>query len=1445
MVDKSHYNQPYPVNFVSTTRILKEGITPATSLYSLTPSDLSQTISYQDGLGRTFQIVGVGQSAGATPTDIISPVAHSKQGTIDTTFLPYAATLKDGRFKVNAIRNVAGVYTGSEQQAFYQNTAKVAQDGQPFARTISRTAPDGRVIEQGAAGAAWQPGGGTPHTVRNTIVVNTASYPVRLWKTDGTTTGNYPVKTVAVSITTDENGNQVRTFTNKLGQTVLKQVQLDETIETLVTPWLDTYYIYDNYGRLVCELPPRAMKVLGTAATLNAYHADAGELVYRYVYDAKGRLVEKKVPGAAWEYLIYDQFDRVVLTQDGNLRVTNDWRFVKYDYLNRPVFSGLYKNTVQTTRADVQNLIVTNYSGQFEIEQNNAAFHGYSNTTYPITNNTTPVTPLTVLSVNYYDHYNFDRAGAYDYKYDSLHFSGIPNTRNKNIRGLPTGSKKVIIDANGSVTTNWLISAVFYDQYERPVQVQSNNHLNFTVQDKTSILYDFVRTTKSKTTHTGPTTVNITRRYTFDHAGRVSGVYQTIDALPEQQLASYTYNALGQLIDKKLHNTGGSNFLQSIDYRYNIRGWLTSINNAQISNDGTLNDDTGDYFGMELSYNTAAGMSNTPYYNGNISAVKWKAIGTGTTGTTDQRSYKYEYDKSDKLETATFQANAGSAWTKEVGSLNEAMTYDHNGNILSLNRNHNLRGLSGITVTNTTQTIDNLTYTYRNSGKENQILKVEDAALTAGFKNGVVNGANEYTYATDGSMTKDENKGISTILYNLLGKPRQVTFTDGRTIAYTYGADGNKLKMGVTVSGVTTTTDYASGFVYTNNALSFFGSPEGRVVKNGSTYEQQYAISDHQGNTRVLFSMAKPANYYATATWEGNAYDSASHFTNVVAANKWNFPSANHTSGGTMAIRMNQTYKIGPAKSLAVYPGDKVDLEVWEYHEGESGFGTTGTPIATLITNVAGVFGGVSGAPDLSGAIYNGVNSAITGFGTGGNQGNNRPAAYFNYILFDKNYKVLSAGWQLAPATIFTKQKLSFATIDVKEAGFVFAWLSYDDDSNNWVYFDDFKVKHTKYNNVIQYNEYYPFGMQTAASWTRENVTGNNYLANGGTELNATSMVYDLDYRNYDPVLGRMNQVDPMAAKYPSLSPYNFSFNDPVTFADPNGADPMPGEPDHVAPWEKYTGRAVVNNQRVHDNVLYTTLQYSAAPLFDLATGGSLMNNPGSAGALLHDAAHLSETAYVQRYNTAGTWRLIDYFVDGDRSRYIDTELEVNIHGITRSYGFKDPSLVYDWNQVWRDYRAAVYVDPWDYVHGGLDAIGLVPVAGEVADGINALLYWGRGDNLNAGLSTAGMVPFAGWGATGLKVIRKAVKFADEVAAIKPDRIAHIMQGHHAWSKVFPNADWEKVKPLIQATMEYGSNVGYKGVSSKMMYYNGFKIQVVYTKIAGEIRISDAWVLTK
>jgi RHS repeat-associated protein len=146
-------------------------------------------------------------------------------------------------------------------------------------------------------------------------------------------------------------------------------------------------------------------------------------------------------------------------------------------------------------------------------------------------------------------------------------------------------------------------------------------------------------------------------------------------------------------------------------------------------------------------------------------------------------------------------------------------------------------------------------------------------------------------------------------------------------------------------------------------------------------------------------------------------------------------------------------------------------------------------------------------------------------------------------------------GTQLAPAATFTKQKLSFTTLNIKEAGYVFVYLSYDNDSNNWVYFDDLKVSHTK-SNVLQYNEYYPFGLQSNTSWTREG-NSNNFLYNDANELNQNSGWYETFFRGYDPILGRFHQVDPLAHASSSHTPYTYAFNDPVFYNDPNGDYPQ------------------------------------------------------------------------------------------------------------------------------------------------------------------------------------------------------------------------------------------------------------------------------------------------
>ena len=166
-----------------------------------------------------------------------------------------------------------------------------------------------------------------------------------------------------------------------------------------------------------------------------------------------------------------------------------------------------------------------------------------------------------------------------------------------------------------------------------------------------------------------------------------------------------------------------------------------------------------------------------------------------------------------------------------------------------------------------------------------------------------------------------------------------------------------------------------------------------------------------------------------------------------------------------------------------------------------------------------------------------------------------------NILLFDKDYKFLDAAWQQIDggeqvgANVKAPHDYMMKEVTVKEAGYAYIYVSHENATLVDFHIDDVVVTQTP-SNIIQYNEYYPFGMQTAGSWTRENVTGNNYMYNGANELNQTSGWYEMFYRGYDPALGRMLQVDPASSSFGNSSPYSYSFNDPVYWSDPSGAVP-------------------------------------------------------------------------------------------------------------------------------------------------------------------------------------------------------------------------------------------------------------------------------------------------
>ena len=333
-------------------------------------------------------------------------------------------------------------------------------------------------------------------------------------------------------------------------------------------------------------------------------------------------------------------------------------------------------------------------------------------------------------------------------------------------------------------------------------------------------------------THTasGKTTRTEVYTYTYDHADRISKVQHSLGSTAIT-LYDATYDNFGRLLTKQYHGTSTN----KLTYTYNLRSWLTGI--------------SGTRFTQNLYYNTGVG---TAKYNGSISSMTWKSGNESTV-----RGYKFTYDGLDRMLNATYGETASIS--TNANRFSENVTgYDKNGNIKSLQR-YGQTGASAYGL------LDNLTYTLTG----NQLSCVEDAVSTAayGTNTAFVNGASaagEYAYDVNGNLTKDLNKGITDIQYNVLNLPSTVSFSDGSTITYTYGADGTKLRTVHKIGSTTTTTDYCGNVIYENGTQKLLLTEEGYINLTG-TQQYHYYLKDHQGNNRVVINQSgtvEETNHY-------------------------------------------------------------------------------------------------------------------------------------------------------------------------------------------------------------------------------------------------------------------------------------------------------------------------------------------------------------------------------------------------------------------------------------------------------------------------------------------------------------------------------------------------------------------------------------------------------
>ena len=522
----------------------------------------------------------------------------------------------------------------------------------------------------------------------------------------------------------------------------------------------------------------------------------------------------RKLPGCDAVRYVYDKADRLIFVQDGNLKGQGRWRFTIPDALGRTVLSGLCSDTLPVVGSPVE----AEFTGS-------GSYKGYA---VKVGGTVRELSGSRLLTVNYYDNYDFlGKNGFPAYAYDSSMESSGYGTKS-DARGMLTGSVTGLAgDGAGQ-----LYSVVYYDRRSRPVQRQGSNSLGGKETEYTA--YNFTgQPTRLRHVHTaqGKAARTEVRTYSYDHAGRLLTVKHKLDALGEVTLVNNVYDDLGRLQSKSLHGSA----VNKQTYTYNIRGWLTGV--------------SGSKFTQNLYYNTGNGVVK---YNGSISSMTWKSGNESTV-----RGYKFTYDGLDRVLNATYGETASIS--TNANRFSENVTgYDKNGNIKGLQRYGQLSSTSyGL--------IDNLTLTLNG----NQLSCVEDAVSTAayGTNTAFVNGASvagEYAYDANGNLTKDLNKGITDIQYNVLNLPSTVSFSDGSTITYTYGADGTKLRTVHKIGSTTTTTDYCGNVIYENGTQKLLLTEEGYINLTG-TQQYHYYLKDHQGNNRVVINQSgtvEETNHY-------------------------------------------------------------------------------------------------------------------------------------------------------------------------------------------------------------------------------------------------------------------------------------------------------------------------------------------------------------------------------------------------------------------------------------------------------------------------------------------------------------------------------------------------------------------------------------------------------
>ncbi|WP_153796811.1 DUF6443 domain-containing protein [Foetidibacter luteolus] len=801
-------------NYVRSWQALRPFATEAEVTGSSDVTRVSRSTQYFDGLGRLLQTVNWRNSPGQK--DIVAPVVYDEFGREQYKYLPYgyastnnAAAASDGSFKQSPF---------SDQAGFYGTTYKAEQPALAnelfyYSHTNYEASPLDRVTENFAPGNSWagSEGGASEKMISVQYLVNNSNDNVRIWtigftalnyaSTDENASVNIPTSSAAYgtgqlykTVTKDEKGKATVEYKDKEGRVILRKVEIGPNAIPADfsghANFLCTYYVYDEMGQLRFVISPKAVAAMVSAGNWILASPLSNELCFRYEYDERQRLVAKKVPGAGWIYMAFDNRDRLVFSQDANMRAgTKKWLYTLYDNVNRPVETGVmtYNGTwdqvktaalnntpttvagtgsfISTTPADLyltereqgrplyqaSNSIeahdgfTTEEGAEFTMEIVTASAGGSFNNSIDVSAD--PITGLTgetkyPLTYSFYDDYSKtsktysnSNNGSLNNTNSNAYAEALPSAKSSATKGLVTVSRvRVIEDPNNLSLGKWMETASFYDEKGRVIQVNSDNYKGG--DDVITNLYDFTgKILCSYLVHNNASAnisnIRIKTNTEYDHAGRLTKVIKTVtkgSITTSRTIVQNVYDAMGQLKTKNIGQKSATNTaaMETDNYAYNIRGWLKGVNWYNGATYGAVTNTTNKWFAMDLSYDWGFDGKEV---NGNIAGQRWRSASDGKS-----RAYGYSYDVANRLMKADFTQYTGSAWNTSEGVDFSVIMGNTGADVASAyDENGNIKKMwqKGLLAGGGSNWIDKMSYAYEQTNQySNKLTTVtEDATI--------------------------------------------------------------------------------------------------------------------------------------------------------------------------------------------------------------------------------------------------------------------------------------------------------------------------------------------------------------------------------------------------------------------------------------------------------------------------------------------------------------------------------------------------------------------------------------------------------------------------------------------------------------------------------------------------------------------------------------------